>query len=76
MHSYYYSSDLSLSLSLVEQYGETNLLKKEEKQVGYTDNGSTMYLEMEQQLRCYDFQHSSQGQEEVKVTKGKEDIIF
>ena len=48
--SYYYSSDLSLlpththththTQSLVEQYGERDLLKKEEKQVGYTDNGS------------------------------------
>jgi hypothetical protein len=60
----------------VEQYGKTDLLKKEEKQVGYTDNGSIMHLEMERQLRCYDFQHSSQGQEKVKVMKRKEDIIF
>jgi hypothetical protein len=59
----------------LEQYGETDLLKKEEKQVGYTDR-SIMYLEMERHLRCYDFQHSSQGQEKVKVMKGKEDMIF
>jgi hypothetical protein len=60
----------------VEQYGETDLLKKEEKQVGYTDNGSIMYLETERQLRCYYFQPSSQGQEKVKVMKGREDMIF
>jgi hypothetical protein len=36
--------------TLVEQYGETDLLKKEEKQAGYTDNGSIMFLEMERQL--------------------------
>lgn len=47
--------------TMVEQYGETDLLKKEEKQDGYTDNGSIMYLEMERELRCYNFQHSSQG---------------
>jgi hypothetical protein len=59
----------------MEQYGETDL-EKEEKQVGYTDNGSITYFEMERRLRCYDFQHSSQGQEKVKVMKGKEDTVF
>jgi hypothetical protein len=59
----------------VEQYGETDLLKKGEKRVGYTDNRSIM--EMERQLRCYDFQHSAQGQEvKVKVMMGKEDMLF
>jgi len=33
-------------------------------------------MEIERQLRCYDFQHSAQGQEKVKVMMGKEDMIF
>jgi hypothetical protein len=36
--------------TLVEEYGETDLLKKEEKQAGHNDNGSIMFLEMETQF--------------------------